>query len=101
MSVESEVEAELNRIGVAGYRRAAAIRLAVGIDERGTASAVAELMKIMAELVDQPGSVMKSSRSIEQLRVQAGIPSLHQRKSVKRQASALVEGKGRRHAPVR
>lgn len=101
MTVEQEVSAELDRLGVDGYRRAAAVRLAENIDERGTASAVAELMKLMAEVTASPVAGAAGADRIAELRAASGIPSLGERKSLKRRGSAPSEGKGRRHASVR
>ncbi|MGB3376561.1 MAG: hypothetical protein WBA87_15655 [Microbacterium sp.] len=101
MSVEEEVAAELDRLGIDGYRRAAAVRLAANIDDRGTASAVAELMKLMAEFGGHPSAAEVGGDRIAALRASVGIPDLRERRTLKRRASSPSEGKGRRHAPVR
>lgn len=105
MSVEDEITAELDHQGVAGWERAAAIRLAQTIDDRGTASAVAQLRDLMSKLGADP-SVASAGLEVVAL-MKAKLPpgvvdmGAHRTKKTSSGTRNPAAGKGRMNARVR
>ncbi|MFD6699836.1 MULTISPECIES: hypothetical protein [unclassified Microbacterium] len=106
MSVEDEVTAELDRQCVAGWERAAAIRLAVTIDDRGTASAVAQLRDLMSKLVGADPSAAGPGLDVV-ARMKAQLPAgmvdmgAHRVQKTSSGNGNPTAGKGRMSAKVR
>lgn len=105
MSVEDEVTAELDRQCVSGWERAAAIRLAVTIDDRGTASAVAQLRDLMSKLGADPTAAGPGPDVVARMKAQlpAGMVDMgaHRVQKTSSGNGNIVAGKGRMSAKVR
>jgi len=83
MTVTEEVTAELESLGVDGWQRAVALRLAATVDESGTASAAGLLRTLMHEIAHGTGaesatgsavSEIKSAFLAQQRQVTPGVP---------------------------
>ena len=105
MSVEDEIAAELDRQGVTGWERAAALRLAQTIDDRGTASAVAQLRDLMLKLGADPSAAGAGIDAVAQIKAQLapGMVDMgvHRTKKTSSGSGNPTAGKGRMSAKVR
>lgn len=83
MTVTEEVTSELESLGIDGWQRAVALRLAETVDESGTASAAGLLRTLMYEITHGAGaessagsavSEIKSALLAHQRQVTPGVP---------------------------
>lgn len=97
LSVADAVLVEVNRLGATGVTRALLLRLAETVDERGTASAAAELVQLLDAA--QAAQKVAAEDGIEAIRAKLpNVIQLHQRAAGSQSSSGEKRLKGRRNA---